>query len=203
MSTPVCAQTQQKEFFRSPQEVAFILNLRLAGRSSDDAADRYAREFPDQRRPDSSTVRRFLANNPKLIEQELKKIKPGVLLAEVRSRLALLQDLIYESVDAYREHLGSADPENLAYLSKLFDKIIKGLNEMAVQCGDTLVSQLPQGSGDRPQVFQSVYVEKLVNQTLVVSDDQAAKQGGAKKAGGELLSPQSAVSDADSSTPAA
>ena len=203
MSTPEHAQLQQIDYFKTQPEIAFIINLRLSGYSYDKVAERYAKEYPEAGCPDGSTVRRFFKNHADIIAAEIKKIKPGVLLAEVRSRLALLQDLIYESVDAYRGKLKGANPEDLKNLSKLFDKIIKGLNEMAVQCGDTLVSQLPQGSGDRPQVFQSVYVEKLVNQTLVVSDDQAAKQSGTKKAGGELLSPQSAISNADSSSPAA
>lgn len=190
MSTLPDAQTQQIEHFKTPEEVSFVLNQRLAGRTYAEAAEKYAIEFPEHVKPATSTVRRFLVNNPELIKKELQKIKPGVAMAAVRTRLALLQDLIYESVDAYRDKLKGATPEEIANLSKLFDKIIKGLNEMAVQCGDTLVSQTPQGSGgDRPQVFQTVLVEKLVNQTLIVSDGEAEKQSGTKKAGGELLSP--------------
>lgn len=203
MSTLPLATSPNQEYFRSEPELEFVLNLRLAGRTYQEIADKYAEEFPDKGLPDDGTVARFFANHPERFKPLLDRIKPGLPLAYVRARLAVLSDSVYGIKKEISRRLPTVDNEHMGGMASLIDKLIVGLREIAVQCGDTLVSQLPQGSGDRPAVFQSVYVEKLVNQTLVVSDEQAKKQGGAKEVGGELLSPQSAISDADCSSPAA
>lgn len=196
MSTLPVAINGTSVYFNSEAEVHFLLNLKLAGRGPKEIARQYAEEFPGIGKPDQATVWRFFHDKKDQLKPFLDQLKTGVPLANVRVRLALLSDTVYGLKREIDKRLPDIADDNLKGFASLVDKMVTALREMAVQCGDTLISQLPQGSGgDRPQVFQTVLVEKLVNQTLIVSDGEAEKQSGAKKAGGELLSAQPAVSD--------
>lgn len=195
MSTLPFAISPNQEYFKTEAELELILNLRLAGRNYQEIADKYGEEFPGVGLPDDGTVARFFVNHPERFKPLLDRIKPGVPLAHVRARLAILSDSVYDIKKEITRRLPTVDNEHMGGLASLVDKLIGAVREIAEQCGDKLVSPTGGSGGDRPQVFQSVYVEKLVNQTLIVSDGEAEKQSGTKKAGGELLPEQSAVSD--------